>query len=305
MLIANPIYDVVFKYLMEDNKVAKMLISAIIRENVLDLEFCPQEHVIEMSTPTLTVYRVDFSAKIETPDGHKNVMIEMQKAKSSIDIMRFRRYLGGRYQDKSNIYTAADGVPHARQIYRIFFLGYDLGFSDASLLEVDVRVCDRATGMEVNARSEFIEGLHHRSWIIQVSKLKSRRRDDFERLLSIFDQTNAGEDKHILNLEEEEFPEIYRSIISRLRRAAETPEMRDQMDMEDDYIEPYRALERANKEKDQVIEESKQVIEEKDLLIEKKDQLLEKKKREDAENKRLLEEQKREIEALKRRLGDG
>jgi hypothetical protein len=212
--------------------------------------------------------------------------------------MRFRRYLGGRYQDKSNTYTDANGVTHARQIYCIFFLGYDLGFSDASLLEVDVRVRDRATGVEVNARSEFIEGLHHRSWIIQVSKLKSRRRDDFERLLSIFDQANAGEDKHVLNLEEEDFPEMYRSIIRRLRRAADTPEVRDQMDMEDDYIEPYRALERANTE-------SKQIIEEKDLLLEKKDQLIEEKDREDAENKRRLEEKDREIEALKRLLDKG
>ena len=30
MLIANPIYDVVFKYLMEDSKIAKLVISSII-----------------------------------------------------------------------------------------------------------------------------------------------------------------------------------------------------------------------------------------------------------------------------------
>ncbi|MEZ4988613.1 MAG: hypothetical protein R2795_26935 [Saprospiraceae bacterium] len=29
MEIANPIYDVVFKYLMEDNRVAKLFLSAI------------------------------------------------------------------------------------------------------------------------------------------------------------------------------------------------------------------------------------------------------------------------------------
>ena len=32
MRIANPIYDVVFKYLLEDNKIAKKLISLIIGE---------------------------------------------------------------------------------------------------------------------------------------------------------------------------------------------------------------------------------------------------------------------------------
>ena len=36
--IANPIYDVVFKYLMNDEKVAKLLLSAIIGKEVLTLE---------------------------------------------------------------------------------------------------------------------------------------------------------------------------------------------------------------------------------------------------------------------------
>ena len=35
MEIANPIYDVVFKYMMEDNTVAKLLISSIIEEDVV------------------------------------------------------------------------------------------------------------------------------------------------------------------------------------------------------------------------------------------------------------------------------
>ena len=34
MLIANPIYDVVFKFLMEDAKIAKLLLSSIIGENI-------------------------------------------------------------------------------------------------------------------------------------------------------------------------------------------------------------------------------------------------------------------------------
>jgi hypothetical protein len=42
--IANPIYDVVFKYLMRDEKVAKLLLSAIIGKEVVSLEFRPTEH---------------------------------------------------------------------------------------------------------------------------------------------------------------------------------------------------------------------------------------------------------------------
>lgn len=43
MEIANPIYDVVFKYLMEDNKVAKIILSTLTDLDIIELEFLPQE----------------------------------------------------------------------------------------------------------------------------------------------------------------------------------------------------------------------------------------------------------------------
>ncbi len=77
MLIANPIYDVVFKYLMEDAKVAKLLIGRIIDQEIIELEFRPQEFIMQAHRPAglqsskLTFYRLDFSAKIKTDDGIK------------------------------------------------------------------------------------------------------------------------------------------------------------------------------------------------------------------------------------------
>ena len=37
--IANPIYDVVFKYLMSDNKIAKLLISDLLGEKSIHLNY--------------------------------------------------------------------------------------------------------------------------------------------------------------------------------------------------------------------------------------------------------------------------
>ena len=48
MQIANPIYDVVFKYLMEDAKIAKLLISSIIGEEIETLDFRPQEFTADI-----------------------------------------------------------------------------------------------------------------------------------------------------------------------------------------------------------------------------------------------------------------
>ncbi|MDR1331725.1 MAG: hypothetical protein LBK07_06430, partial [Tannerella sp.] len=107
MHIANPIYDVAFKFMMEDNRVAKAFLSAIIQEEVVELDFASQERTArirtdgrkkakpETETTQYTVCRFDFTARIALPDGRfKTVMIELQKAKLASDIMRFRRYLG-------------------------------------------------------------------------------------------------------------------------------------------------------------------------------------------------------------------
>ncbi|MBF0227936.1 MAG: hypothetical protein HQK76_21045, partial [Desulfobacterales bacterium] len=104
MEIANPIYDVVFKYMMDDNKVAKLLLSAIIGEEIENLDFKPQEYSTALEIRSITVYRLDFAAKIKTKTGeYKQVIVEIQKAKFPTDIMRFRKYLGEQYAKEDNV----------------------------------------------------------------------------------------------------------------------------------------------------------------------------------------------------------
>ena len=101
--IANPTYDVVFKYLLEDNRIAKLLIGDLLQTEILDLELQPQEYATKPERVSLTVYRIDFKAKIRTREGKTQVvLIEIQKAKFASDIMRFRKYLGEQYSRKEN-----------------------------------------------------------------------------------------------------------------------------------------------------------------------------------------------------------
>ena len=44
MVIPNPIYDVVFKYLMEDLESAKIILATLIGENIINLQFEPVSH---------------------------------------------------------------------------------------------------------------------------------------------------------------------------------------------------------------------------------------------------------------------
>ncbi|MCL2689689.1 MAG: hypothetical protein FWE57_07575, partial [Chitinispirillia bacterium] len=79
VVIANPIYDAVFKRLLENNKIAKFLIGTILDCKIISLEARVQERTkIDDDTGALTLYRKDFSAEIQTKNGvTKTVIIEM------------------------------------------------------------------------------------------------------------------------------------------------------------------------------------------------------------------------------------
>ena len=188
MEIANPIYDVVFKYLMEDHDIARLIISTIIKQKVKSLELKPQESTVELTIGSLTVYRLDFAAKIETPDGLKTVLIEIQKAKLATDVMRFRTYLGEQYQSKENTYKKKVIRKYAGQpveveetkaipILSIYFLGYPLEHFHVPVIRVQRDIYNDATNEKLEGREEFIECLTHDSYIIQVPYLKDDQKN--------------------------------------------------------------------------------------------------------------------------------
>jgi hypothetical protein len=297
--IANPIYDVVFKYMMEDNAVAKLLLSSIIGSEVISLDPKPQEYIKTKVSPApgvdLTVYRLDFSAKIETTEGPKLVLIELQKATYPDDIMRFRGYLGAQYSKPENvvkikreakvkgkIVEIEKNIP--LQIYCLYFLGEDAGIPNTPVIEVNHIAHNVSTNEVINTRNRFIESLHHRSWIIQVNCLKEPRRTELEQLLSVFDQDNRSADFHILNVREEDFTEKYRPLIRRLKMAASSSEIKRKMRDEDVYLDYIRNSIResveayidALAEKDNIIAEKDNALVEKDNTIAEQNAILEK-----------------------------
>ncbi len=295
--IANPIYDVVFKYLLNDNKVAKIFLSAILEEEIVDLEYRPKEVRTETEKSTLTVYRMDFSAKIKTAEGdHRLVIIEIQKAKYHTDIMRFRKYLGSQYADPNNMYVEEEGVKYALPIISMYFLGHSLKHTEAPVIKVKRNYYDMATGEELKEKEEFIESLTHDSYVIQIPKLKEKRRNELEILLSIFDQGESRSNNHILNIREEDFPEKYHSVIRRLQRAIAEAKVRDTMDLEDEILGELEDMERTIAKKDEIIEESKKTIEEKEKALQENTRALKDKNLAMKEQEKIIEELKRRLE---------
>jgi hypothetical protein len=306
MIIANPIYDVVFKYLLDDNRVAKLLLSAIIGEEIVKLEYRPSEIKSELKERTITVYHIDFSARIRSADGfEKLLIIEIQKAKFATDIMRFRKYLGEQYINPNNIQE----VNEPKNIYKkaipilsIYFLGHKLDHIRVPVIKVQREYIDLSTGSTIKEKEYFIESLTHDSFIIQIPYLKQNRKTELLQVLSVFDQSNRDRDFHILNVNEKEFPAKYRGIIRRLQRANSDAEVRNRMSIEDIYIDDFQNTERHIEQMKETIIEKDKAIEIKDKAIKGKDKALAQKDKALAQKDKALEEKDLIIEKLIKQL---
>ena len=279
MRIANPIYDVVFKYLLDDEKVARLLLSALLGKEVLELQFRPTEVHHEAPRPDgtqLLVLRMDFAATVRLEGGgSKLVLIEIQKARSAWDVQRFRRYLGSNYASPENVYLDQYGKKQPLPIVTIYFLGEGLEGIDLPVLYIHRHYLDPGTGDGVPLTHPFVEALTHDAGVVQINRLKNRRRTELERLLEVFDQGLAARsDPHLLDILEENFPERHREVLRRLMRAGAEQEVRDKMDVEDDMLTAFQDQARESSDLRQVIVEKDQVIEEKDQVIEEKDRLI-------------------------------
>lgn len=298
--IANPIYDVVFKYLMNDEKVAKLLLSAIIGREVVSLEFRPTERHFPVGE-RLMVLRMDFNARILDEHGNQELIIlELQKAKLASDIMRFRRYLGEQYANKENVVREqATEYPFrkALPILSIYFLGHTLAHVTAPVVRVNRKYVDAATGEQIHEKEEFIESLTHDSIIIQIPYLKGRRRTELEQLLALFDQSALTDDPHFLDVDEADVPERYRPLLRRLQKAVADPSVRETMEAEDELIEEFMDYQRLISVKEGLIAEKDKAIEAKDKTIEAKEKTIEAKEKTIEAKEKTIEDQRRQLES--------
>ncbi|MEN9362139.1 MAG: hypothetical protein RL095_3674 [Verrucomicrobiota bacterium] len=265
MRIANPIYDSVFKYLLSDPEIARLVISTITELDIDSVEIRNSEQIGRFS-PVLSVFRLDFCARIRLANGDTQmVLIEIQKAKFPEDIMRFRRYLGEQYADKTNVVTELKNgrkVQTPLPIISIYFLGHQLEGITAPVIKVRRQYFDAITREELKCRAQFIECLSHDSFVIQIPLLKEPARTRLETLLSFFDQHRADpRDEHQLILEEDRVPQEFRGIARSLMRAGESFEVRKDMTLEDDFLEDILNLERDSLARAEQAEADKQKAE--------------------------------------------
>ena len=296
MNIANPVYDVVFKYLMKDSKIARLLISAITGLKIKKLDFVTTEKTVTLEDEPLTVYRLDFTASVLDSKGEeRRVLIEIQKARLNQDIVRFRRYLGQEYSDKNNLLEKTEGnktVLTAIPLLTIYFLGYSLNQVREPVIRVTREYINAVTGEKITQRDEFIEGITHDSHIIQIPYLKQEFRTDLLSILSLFDQNLKVKDGHLLDIDEAKYPKKYHHVIRRLQKAVSESKVRNLMDLEDEVVSELQERARTI-EKERTAKEKARATAKKERAEKEKAQITAKKERAEKEKERAEKEKER------------
>jgi hypothetical protein len=306
MKIANTIYDVVFKYLMEDTEIAKDILSAILKEDIISIEFLPQE-ASKLTEKGIKSMRFDFKCVIKNRRGQlKTVIIEIQKAKTEKQIFRFRGYLGSTYLKQIEVLSAKGqkekiSVP----ITSIYFLGSNLRKVTVPILKVDRVYTDVLTGSVLNVKENFIENLSHDLYAIQIKRLNKMVNTDLEKILDVFNQEKyKTDDNHILEYTGDTSDPRVERIVKRLNTATLDYDLLDQMIMEDAYEADLRA---ANNKADEA--ETRAIEMEKKLSLARKaneEAIIAKDKAVIAKEEAVtaMETALKEIEKLKKQLND-
>ena len=317
--IANPIYDAAFKYLMDEPRVAKTLIAAVLQIEKKDiLELTPDRN--EISTykkDEVNACRLDFTVRIKTKDGEKAIYIELQKAWSKGEMKRFRTYLASQYTRASNVGTDNNPLP----ILSIYILGEKVDALTEAVTLIK-RHYETQSGEEINKNnpSWFVECLSHDMVVIQIPRIQPRPNSVLDNILTFFDQSKQDPDNHHLinydisdyDIHDDELHDDMRFMVRRLEQATASEEMIFQMcledkieemlngkkDAEDKLAEQQKMLE----EKDSQLQEQASQLQEKDSQLQEKDSQLQEKDSQLQEKDSQLQEKDSQLQEQASRL---
>ena len=277
--VANPIYDSVFKYIMEDERIAKTVLSALLKKQVVKVKVRPHEYS-NTTRDKLSMFRIDFAATVRelAEDGSSTkdriVLIELQKTWLDTEVLRFRQYLGAQYSNKVNIRDDSDkGM--AYPMVAVYLLGHRVGNITEPVVYVSHDVFDYNGNIIAHGSTEpFVESLTHDSIIVQIPLLHGHVNNRLEKVLSVFDQKRIDvADRQVLNIDETQYADdadmMY--MLHRLTEAAADSEMRQDMNVEDEYYQAIEDRDTALMQRAKKIEEMNQIISERDAQISERD----------------------------------
>lgn len=269
--VANPIYDSVFKYLMEDERIAKTILSALLKKEVVSVEMRRHEHT-NTTRNEISMLRIDFAARVKEKNGDINlVLIELQKTWLETETLRFRQYLAAQYNATENIQKEGSTKGFAVPMIAVYLLGHRVGDIKQPVVYVSHGTCDyEGNEVENGMKDPFINSLTHDSIIVQLPLLRGKINNHLEKVLSVFDQKQRDKkNRQMVIIEESNFADdkdmLY--ILHRLCLATANADLRQDMNVEDEYYSAIENRDTAIMNRDKTIAENNKKIAENNKKI--------------------------------------
>lgn len=268
--IANPFYDVVFKYLMENERIARTILSALIKEEIVSVQMRPHDKA-NGHPLIITDLCVDFIASIRSAEGHDQpVIIILQKTWAHTKTLRFRRYLPMQYESADNMGRGVSGQ-YAVPMIMVYLLGHRVGDIEEPVIYVRKQVQDYyGQPVTKGLPNPFVDSLTHDSVIVQIPLLHGQVDTRLDRVLSIFEQTHQGKgNQKVFDFDDTPYADDtdMQYVLARLCSAASNPEVRRGMNIEEEF---YSEIDRRDSD---ILERDMRLAQQKVELDEQKTQL--------------------------------
>ncbi len=290
--IANPIYDVVFKFLMDDARIARTILSALLKKDIVSVEMRPHEYV-NQKVEGIAVQRIDFGAVVRENGEEKLILVELQMGGGQrlpsvsggypwldTELLRFRQYMARQYNDPKNM-TIGPKQQYALPMVMVYLLGHKVGDIEEPVVYVRHDVYDYNDQVVTRGIPDpFVDSLTHESIIVQIPRLRGQVNTRLDQVLSVFDQSRQDQgNSKLLNIDDSLYDpddaEMQR-ILLRLTGAAADDEFRRQMNLEDEIFMEIKNRDAEILQRDYAIAHQKEQLEQKDAQLEQKDAQLRK-----------------------------
>ena len=320
MLIANPIYDTIFKFLMDDNESAKIILSTLLNVDIEELT----------ATTTIQSYlgedeknwgfgklsHLDYAAQVLKPDGSKeNILIELQKADLPSDFYRFRLYITEKFKKSHSTIKKENTTIHTPlKFIPIFILNFEIENEICDLvIQTNKMVKGVLKDTILQNPVSFLDDLMYDLTIVQIPHITNidveKIKDDAHKLelyklFKLFDQNaKTQNDEYKLEIKEK-IPSKYTRLVKRLQHEhLNSFEIKNQLIEEDTRILDIKNMlnqkiqfQKTIEEKEKTIEENTKTIEEKEKTIEEKEKTIEKIEKNIEEKEKTIEEKEKTIE---------
>ena len=304
--VANPIYDSIFKYLMEDERIARTILSALLKKEVVDIQIRRNEYT-NGNRNNISMFRIDFGARIREDDGSlRLILIELQKTWLETETLRFRQYLGAQYANPENMVHEEMRPPYGIPMVAVYILGHRVGNIDVPVLYVNHKSYDYDGNVVTHGLPDpFVDSLTHDSIIVQIPLLHGQINNRLEKVLSVFDQTyKEKDDQHIVELDEAKYqddPDM-QYILHRLYLASSNAQLRQDMNVEDEYFKAIEDRDTAIMQRDKTIKEKEQRISQQDQQISQQSQQISQQSQQISQQSQQISQQSQQLNHIREKL---